>query len=53
MAGVNVARMETVGTLIFIPGAFALLLSAGYHLVSILVQLMAREYSAVVWHSHF
>lgn len=53
MARVNVARMETVGTLILIPGAFALLLTVGYHLVSIFVQLMAHEYSVVVWHSHF
>lgn len=53
MARVNAARLETVGTLILIPGVFALLLTAGYHLVSLFVQLMANEYTAVVWHSHF
>ena len=53
MARVNTARMETVETLILIPGVFALLLTAGYHIVSLFVQLMANEYSAVVWHSHF
>lgn len=30
--------METVGTLILIPGVFALLLTVGYHLVSLFVQ---------------
>lgn len=53
MARVNTARMETVETLILIPGVFALLLTAGYHIVSLFVQLTAHEYSAVVWHSHF
>lgn len=53
MARVNATRMETVGTPILIPGVFALLLTVGYHLVSLFVQLMAHEYSAVVWHSHF
>ncbi|HXT74262.1 MAG TPA: hypothetical protein VN785_10470 [Candidatus Angelobacter sp.] len=53
MARVNTAHMETVGTLILIPGVFALLLTVGYHLVSLFVQLMAHEYSAIVWHFHF
>lgn len=52
MARVNTARMGTVGTLILMPGVFALLLTAGYHLVSLFVRLMAHEYSAIVWHSH-
>lgn len=53
MARVKTARMETAGTLILIPRVFALLLTAGYHIVSLFVQLMAHKYSAVVWHSHF
>lgn len=53
MARVNTARMEAVGTLILIPGAFALLLTVGCHLVSLFVQLKAHEYSAAVWHSRF
>lgn len=53
MARVNTARMETVGTLILIPGVFALLLAAAYHLVSLFVQLMADEYTAHVWNFHF
>ncbi len=53
MARVNATRMETVGTPILIPGVFALLLTAGYHLVSLFVQLMAHQYTAVVWRSHF
>lgn len=52
MARVNATRMETVGTPILIPGVFALLLTAVYHLVSLFVQLVAHEYSAVVRHSH-
>jgi hypothetical protein len=50
MPRVDTARMETVGTLILMPGVFALLLTVGYHLVSLFVQLMAHEYSAVAWH---
>lgn len=53
VARVNAARMETVGTLILMPGVFALLFTVGYHLVSIFAELMVHEYSAVVWHSHF
>jgi len=53
MARVNAAPTDTVGTLIVIPGVFALLLTAGSRLVSLFVQLMAHEYSAIVWHSHF
>lgn len=33
MAKVNAAAMETVKTLILIPGAFAFLLTVGYHVV--------------------
>lgn len=53
MARVGTTRMETVGTLILIPGVFALLLTAGYHLVSLFVQLMANEYTAHLWNFHF
>jgi len=53
MARVNTAQMETVGTLILIPGVFALLLTAGYHLVSLFVQLMANEYTAHAWNFRF
>lgn len=45
MAKRNKERIEEAGALILIPGMFALLLTAGYHLVSILLQLMASEYS--------
>jgi len=40
MARLNAAHLKTVATLILIPGVFALLLKAGYHLVSLFVQLM-------------
>jgi hypothetical protein len=45
--------MEEAGTLILLLAMAGLLLTVGYHLVSLFVQLMAHEYSAVVWRSHF
>lgn len=53
MTRAGTPRVATVGTLILIPGMFALLLTAGYHLVSLFVQLIANEYSTHVWHVHF
>jgi hypothetical protein len=53
IANTSKERIGDAGALILIPGLFALLLTVGYHLVSLFVQLMAREYSVVVWHSHF
>jgi len=45
--------MEQAGTVILVLGMAALLLTGGYHLVSLFVQLMANEYAAHVWNSHF
>lgn len=51
MARINVTAWTQWGRLIL--GVFALLLTAGYHLVSLFVQLIANEYSARFWDSHF
>ncbi|MFZ0618011.1 MAG: hypothetical protein WBS18_11610 [Candidatus Acidiferrales bacterium] len=49
----NGARMETVETLILVPGVLALVLAVGYHLVLLFVRLMANEYTVHVSRSHF
>ena len=53
MAKADNDRLKGAGSLALILAMFAVLLTAGYHIVSLFVQLMANEYAAHVWNSHF
>ncbi|MHB8525839.1 MAG: hypothetical protein ACYDD2_06745 [Candidatus Acidiferrales bacterium] len=53
MTSVIRKRLEEVGTLLSIGGVFASLLLGMYRLVSLFVQLLANEYTAHFWDSHF
>lgn len=45
--------MEEAGALTVVVAVFALLLTAGYRIVALFVQLVSNEYSTHAWHLHF